>query len=36
MDTTKAREGLSWRPKKDARATLQETVEAARDQGLVS
>jgi UDP-glucose 4-epimerase len=36
MDTTKARKGLAWRPKKDARATLRETVQAARDQGLVS
>jgi UDP-glucose 4-epimerase len=36
MDTTKARRGLGWRPKKDARETLRETVQAARDQGLVS
>jgi nucleoside-diphosphate-sugar epimerase len=36
MDTTKARKGLGWKPKKDARATLRETVAAARDQGLVS
>jgi nucleoside-diphosphate-sugar epimerase len=36
MDTTKARNRLAWRPKKDARETLRETVQAARDQGLVS
>ena len=36
MDTTKARKGLAWRPRKDARETLRETVQAARDQGLVS
>ena len=36
MDTTKARKGLGWRPKKDARQALDETVAAAREQGLVS
>jgi nucleoside-diphosphate-sugar epimerase len=36
MDTTKARKSLGWRPQKDARETLHETVVAAREQGLVS
>ena len=35
MDTTKARRKLGWRPRKDARETLRETVAAAREQGLV-
>jgi UDP-glucose 4-epimerase len=35
MDTRKARRELRWRPKFDARATLAETVEGARQAGLV-
>ena len=35
MDTEKARRSLRWRPKHDARAVLMQTVNAAREQGLV-
>jgi nucleoside-diphosphate-sugar epimerase len=34
MDTAKAREKLSWDPQYDARATLEQTVAAARSEGL--
>jgi UDP-glucose 4-epimerase len=35
MDTAKARTQLRWRPRHDARSTLRETVEAAREAGLL-
>jgi UDP-glucose 4-epimerase len=35
MDTAKARRALRWRPKFDAHATLEETVEGARNAGLL-
>jgi nucleoside-diphosphate-sugar epimerase len=35
MDTAKARSQLRWRPKHDARAVLMQTVQSAREQGLV-
>jgi UDP-glucose 4-epimerase len=36
MDTTRARDVLGWRPQHDAMSTLRETVQGARDAGLVS
>jgi UDP-glucose 4-epimerase len=35
MDTTKARRGLAWRPRHDARETLQAMVEGARGGRLI-
>jgi UDP-glucose 4-epimerase len=35
MDTTKARRELRWRARRDAKETLQETVSAAREAGIV-
>jgi nucleoside-diphosphate-sugar epimerase len=35
MATTKAREQLGWQPRRDAGETLAETVEAAREAGLL-
>jgi UDP-glucose 4-epimerase len=35
MDTGKARRELRWRARRDAKETLAETVEAARDAGIV-
>jgi nucleoside-diphosphate-sugar epimerase len=35
MDTARARRELRWRPKHDTREVLQQTVAAAREQGLV-
>jgi nucleoside-diphosphate-sugar epimerase len=35
MDTAKARRGLRWRPRHDTAATLQATVAAARERGVV-
>jgi UDP-glucose 4-epimerase len=35
MDTTKARTKLGWKPAHDARETLQETVQAAREERLI-
>ena len=35
MDTRKAREGLGWRPEWDAEATLRETIEGAREDGIL-
>jgi UDP-glucose 4-epimerase len=35
MDTAKARAKLGWKPKHDARETLQETVQAAREERLI-
>src|SRR5581483_12481407 len=35
MDTTKARRELRWRPKHDARQTLQAMVDAARSERLI-
>jgi UDP-glucose 4-epimerase len=35
MDTTKAREGLTWTPQHDAQETLKETVVGAREKGLL-
>jgi nucleoside-diphosphate-sugar epimerase len=35
MDATKARRELGWRPRHDARETLQATVRAAREEGLL-
>ncbi|MEA2145811.1 MAG: hypothetical protein QOG59_1398, partial [Solirubrobacteraceae bacterium] len=35
MDTTKARQGLRWRPRHDARETLQAMVDAARSERLI-
>ena len=34
MDTAKARESLDWKPQYDARATLEQTIGAARAEGL--
>jgi len=34
MDTAKAREALGWEPRYDARATLEQTIAAARAEGL--
>jgi nucleoside-diphosphate-sugar epimerase len=35
MDASKARRELGWRPAHDARETLQATVRAAREEGLL-
>ena len=35
MDTTRARKLLGWRPRHDARDTLQEMVRAARSERLI-
>jgi len=35
MDTAKAREKLGWKPAHDTRETLAETIEGAREEGLV-
>jgi UDP-glucose 4-epimerase len=35
MDTSKAKQALGWDPKYDALETLAETIQAAREQGLV-
>jgi len=35
MDTSKARRGLRWRPRHDARETLQAMVDAARSERLI-
>jgi len=35
MDTSKAKAELGWRPRHDARATLADLVEGARERGLV-
>ncbi|MEA2426095.1 MAG: UDP-glucose 4-epimerase [Thermoleophilaceae bacterium] len=35
MDTQKAREKLGWQPEYDTRETLAETVEGAREEGLI-
>jgi UDP-glucose 4-epimerase len=35
MDASKARRELGWRPKHDAHETLRQTVQAAREEGLV-
>jgi nucleoside-diphosphate-sugar epimerase len=35
MDTTRAREQLGWKPEHDTRATLADTVEHAREAGLL-
>jgi UDP-glucose 4-epimerase len=35
MDTQKARDTLGWEPRYDTRETLAETIESARDEGLV-
>lgn len=35
MDTAKARRDLGWKPRHDARATLEETVVGAREKGLL-
>lgn len=35
MDTSKAKVALGWRPRYDALETLAETIQAARDEGLV-
>jgi UDP-glucose 4-epimerase len=35
MDTSKTRRELRWRPRHDARATLQETVDGARAAGVI-
>jgi UDP-glucose 4-epimerase len=35
MDTTKARRDLGWKPIHDAEETLRETVDGARDRGLL-
>jgi len=35
MDTAKTRRELGWRPKHDAAETLDETISAARSQGLI-
>ena len=36
MDTTRAREVLGWRPQHNAMSTLRQTVQGARDAGLVT
>jgi UDP-glucose 4-epimerase len=35
MDTTKAREKLGWQPEYDTRATLEQTIEGARAEGVL-
>jgi nucleoside-diphosphate-sugar epimerase len=35
MDTAKAREKLGWKPAHDTRETLAETIEGAREEGLI-
>jgi nucleoside-diphosphate-sugar epimerase len=35
MDTAKARRELGWRPRHDARETLQQMVDAARSEQLI-
>jgi len=35
MDTTKARRDLDWKPAHDAKETLAETIDGARDKGLL-
>jgi nucleoside-diphosphate-sugar epimerase len=35
MDSGKARRELRWRPRHDARETLQEMVDAARSERLI-
>jgi len=35
MDTSRAKAELGWRPRHDARATLEDLVEGARERGLV-
>jgi UDP-glucose 4-epimerase len=35
MDTSKAREKLGWQPAHDTRETLAETVEGAREEGII-
>ena len=35
MDTSKAKAGLGWKPRFDALETLAETIQAAREEGLV-
>jgi UDP-glucose 4-epimerase len=35
MDTTKAQQKLGWQPAYDTRATLEETVQGAREEGLI-
>jgi UDP-glucose 4-epimerase len=35
MDTTKAREQLGWKPAWDAEATLRETIDGAREAGIL-
>ena len=35
MDTSRARQGLKWKPRHPADAVLRETVEAARERGLL-
>ncbi len=35
MDTRKAREGLGWAPEWDADATLRETIQGAREEGIL-
>lgn len=35
MDTSKAKAGLGWKPQYDALETLAETIQAAREEGLV-
>ena len=35
MDTAKARAGLGWKPQHDALDTLAQTIQAAREEGLV-
>ena len=35
MDTDKARTKLGWEPRHDTRETLAETVEGAREEGVI-
>ena len=35
MDTRKARERLGWEPEWDAEATLRETIQGAREEGIL-
>jgi nucleoside-diphosphate-sugar epimerase len=35
MDTAKARHKLGWQPAHDTRETLAETIEGAREEGLI-
>ena len=35
MDASRAREQLKWKPEFDTRATLADTVEHAREKGLL-